>query len=144
MFFLGQHTRSLDDKARLTIPSAYRGAFEDGLVITRVQEPHLIIFTTEGWDNLIKRFEGKPVLTHERLANLRRLLFSNAERTNLDTHGRVRIPDHLRKHAQIGDQAVVAGTGELVEVWAPSVWEEKEAELNTMPISDVQQEVLGI
>lgn len=142
--FLNQYIHSLDDKGRLTIPAAYRAAFKDGLVITRAQKPHLIIFTLEGWEELAQRFKGKPVFTHERLANLRRLVFSNAVRTALDTHGRVRIPEHLLAHAQIEDRAVLAGAGDHVEVWSPPLWQQKQEELNTIPLSDEQEDMLRI
>jgi MraZ protein len=145
MFFLGQHFRAVDEKSRLTIPADYRHAFIDnGLIVTRLQQPHLIIFTDERWAEVLTHFEGKPLLTAERLRDFRRLLFTNAVPTRLDAHGRVRLPDHLLRHAQITNQAVLAGTGEHIEVWSPPLWEQKEAELLRIPIGDAQQEILGI
>jgi len=145
MFFLGQHLRSVDQKSRLTIPADYRHAFvDDGLIVTRLQEPHLIIFTKERWAEVLERFKGRPLLTAEQLGNFRRLLFSNALPTNLDAHGRVRLPDHLLKYAQITSQAVLAGAGEHIEVWSPPLWETKEAELLTISMTDAHQGILGI
>ena len=145
MFFHGQHLRALDEKSRLTIPADYRHAFaEDGLIVTRLQEPHLIVFAKERWEEVLERFRGRPLLTAQQLGDFRRLLFTNALITNLDSHGRVRLPDHLLKHAQITDQAVVAGTGEHIEVWSPPLWELKQAELLTMSMTDAEQGILGI
>jgi MraZ protein len=145
MFFIDQHLRSLDDKSRLTIPADYRPAFaEDGLVVTRLQEPHLIVFPMKRWSDVLQRFQGKPLLTASQLADFRRLLFSNARTTELDSHGRVRLPDHLLAHAQITGQAVVAGAGEHLEVWSPPLWDQKQAELLTIPMTDAEQGILGI
>lgn len=142
--FLNQYTHTLDDKSRLTIPADYRQAFLDGLVITCAQEPHLVLFTLPGWEALTQRFDGKPVFTDPRLADLRRLIFSNAVPMTLDGHGRIRIPDRLRTHAQIEGQAVLAGVGDHVEVWSPSLWQEKQEQLKTFPLSDAQEEMLRI
>jgi len=142
--FLGQYEHSLDDKGRLTIPSAYRGAFEDGLVITRGKQHYLIIFPLEKWAALVKRFEDLPVYTQDRPANLRRLVFAHAVSTALDSHGRVRIPDHLRTFAQIEGQAVLAGVGDHIEVWAPHLWQQKEEELDTISLDDEQEDMLRI
>ncbi len=142
--FLNQYTHTLDDNGRLTIPADYRQAFQEGLVVTRAQQPHLIIFTLQGWDELTQRFEGKPVFTDPRVADLRLLIFPNAVRTTLDSHGRILIPDRLRTHAQIEEQAVLAGAGSHVEVWSPSLWQEKQEQLMTISISDAQEEILHI
>jgi MraZ protein len=145
MFFIDQHLRSLDSKSRLTIPADYRPAFvDDGIVVTRLQDPHLILFPMSRWADVLERFRGKPLLTAAQLADFRRLLFPNARTTELDAHGRVRLPDHLLAHAQITNQAIIAGAGEHLEVWSPVLWEQKQTELLTVPITDAEVGILGI
>ncbi|MBC8446289.1 MAG: division/cell wall cluster transcriptional repressor MraZ [Chloroflexi bacterium] len=142
--FLGQYAHSLDDKGRATIPSAFREGLEEGLVITRGKQHYLNLFPLEKWDALTKGFEGLPVYTQERPANLRRLVLAHAAKTKPDSHGRIRIPDHLRTYARIEGQAVLAGVGDHIEIWAPDLWQQQLEVLETISIDDEQEDMLRI
>jgi len=142
--FLGQYTHSLDDKGRLIVPSAYRDGLKGGLVLTRGTHRYLNLFPLDKWEALTRDLEALPVYTHGRPASLRRLILSYAVQTVPDSHGRVRIPDHLRAFAQIDDQAVLAGVGGHVEIWTPMLWQQMMDQLDTISIDDEQDDLLRI
>ena len=48
---------------------------------------------------------------------LTRFLAANAHDTELDSAGRVGVPDFLREHAGLNKEVVVAGAGDRLEVW---------------------------
>ena len=141
---LGLYEHSIDEKGRLTIPSAYRGDLIKGLVITRGRQPYLNVFPLETWEALIQTFETLPVYTLSRPANLRRLVLAHAVKTLPDSHGRVRIPDHLLQYASIKGQVVLAGVGGHIELWAPDLWEKKLQELESISNEEVQDDMLSI
>jgi len=142
--FLGQYEHSIDEKGRLTIPSDYRGDLSDGLVVTRGKQRHLNVFPLERWKALVEDFEGIPVYTWHRPANLRRLVLAHAVKTIPDGHGRVRLPDHLREFAQIDDQVILAGVGGHIELWAPALWKEQLEELDSISNEEMQDDLLRI
>lgn len=142
--FLGQFEHTLDDKGRLIIPSSYRDDLQEGLVITRGKRCYLNMFPLPKWAGLIKDLEALPVYTQTRSANLRRMVLAHAVKTRPDSHGRVRIPDHLREYAKIGDQVVLAGVGDHVELWSPTLWLDTLHELDSMTFEDDQQDLLRI
>jgi MraZ protein len=39
-----------------------------------------------------------------------------------DGEGRILLPDHLRGHAGIGDQATFVGFGRTFQIWAPDAY----------------------
>src|SRR5919204_3888767 len=48
--FLGQYEHTLDAKNRLTIPSRFRAALSDGVILARSLDPCVSIYTPEGWE----------------------------------------------------------------------------------------------
>lgn len=119
--FLGEYTHSLDEKGRLTVPAKFRGEVEDGLVMTRGFDGNLMAFTLTDWDELAQMLV-KRALTEPRMRDVRRLLFSGADKLTPDRQGRVLIPAHLRAYAGIADNVVITGNYNHFEIWNPEAW----------------------
>ena len=123
--FLGEFTHGLDSKARLTIPAKFRNAFANGLVVTRnPADQCLFVFPRAEWERLADKISALP-LTDPRLAAFRRAFFSAAEDLDPDGQGRILLSQRLRDHANIESDVVVAGQNKFIELWSPSLWEEK-------------------
>ena len=56
MSFLGQYEHSLDSKDRLTVPSRFRAALADGVVLSKGFDPCVWVQTTEAFEALSDRF----------------------------------------------------------------------------------------
>ena len=54
---------------------------------------------------------------------LRRLLYSNALETELDSAGRVMLTPKFLEHAGIGREVVITGVGDSLELWDRATWE---------------------
>jgi len=61
---------------------------------------------------------------------LRRLLFSTADRIEVDKVGRILIPQFLRQMVGVENQLVVVGMGDYFEIWTPLEWEVQNEKLN--------------
>lgn len=123
--FLGEYTHSLDSKGRLTIPAKFRNAFAVGLVVTRNPADNcLLVFPQDEWEKLADKVSALP-LTDPRSAAFRRAVFSAAEDLQPDGQGRILLSQRLRDHAKIENDVVVAGMNKFVELWNPTLWEEK-------------------
>ena len=109
--FLGEFTHNLDSKARLTIPAKFRNALANGIVVTRnPADSCLLVFPRAEWDRLAEKVSALP-LTDPKSSQFRRAFFSAAE--------------DLRTYAQIDADVVVAGMNKFIELWTPSLWEQK-------------------
>ncbi len=62
-------------------------------------------------------------LTDPVTRQLRRLIFASANQVDLDSVGRILIPQFLREFAGLEDDAVIVGVGDSIEIWSPEVWE---------------------
>jgi MraZ protein len=125
MMFLGEYTHGLDSKARLTIPAKFRAALAGGLVVTRnPADQCLLIFPREEWERLADKVSALP-LTDPRSAAFRRAFFSAAEDLEPDSQGRILLNQRLRDHAKIEADVVIAGQNKFLELWNPTLWDEK-------------------
>ncbi len=61
---------------------------------------------------------------------LTRFLAANAHDTELDSAGRVGVPDFLREHAGLTKDVVVAGAGDRFELWDKAAWADQNASLS--------------
>jgi MraZ protein len=120
--FLGEYTHSIDDKGRLTIPAKFRGDLAAGLVLTRGFDRNLMIYPLTGWSELTERITERPQ-ADPRMREFRRRVFSGAADLTPDRQGRIIIPPFLREFADVGDDAVIVGNFDYVEIWNTAAWE---------------------
>ncbi len=57
-----------------------------------------------------------------RLKNYMRLYYSQAEETEVDAQGRIRIPERLIQFAGLKQEVVFLGVHDHVELWDPENW----------------------
>ena len=120
--FLGEHTHTIDDKGRLTIPAKYRASLAKGMVVTRGFDQNLMIFPIDGWEELAARIAERP-LSDESVRSFRRRVFSGAMDLTSDKQGRILLPQYLRDFAGINGEVVVAGMFNYLEIWSTDGWE---------------------
>ena len=121
---LGEYEHTIDDKSRLTLPSKFREAFADGVVLTRGMDGCLYGYTKEDWENLVttRLAELDPLSREGRL--MQRYFFSAAASADLDRQGRVPVPASLAQAAGLDREVVVAGVYDHLEIWDRAAWRE--------------------
>lgn len=123
--FLGEFTHSLDPKARLMIPAKYREELAPTLVITRnPTEPCLLMFPLPRWTAFADQIDAQSMI-EPKVALLRRMMFSAAEDLKTDSQGRILLSQRLRDFAKIESDVLITGMYTYIELWNPSLWEEK-------------------
>jgi MraZ protein len=119
---LGEHDHALDEKNRLTLPSKLRGAFEDGVVVTRGLDGCLYAYPRDAWQELAERIQALDPLA-EAGRKMRRHFFSGAAFGELDRQGRMVIPAALLERAGITREVTVAGVYDHLEIWDRATWQ---------------------
>ncbi len=114
---LGELERSLDDRGRLSMPSAFRWRFSEGAVVLMWPGPSVAILPL---DEFRAMEENMRVKQRERLGDslAREALTSLATHSHLDAAGRLFIPEDLRQHAGIAREVLVVGQMRRLELWA--------------------------
>ena len=127
--FLGHFRHGVDAKGRVAVPAQYRRGLPEGSVVTVGTEGRLVIRPPDAWREL----EGTHRLTAQTPEDERRLirtLFANARPLELDGQGRMLLDAGHRRWAQIGERAVFAGLGEVVEIVGEGLWDGEQAGLD--------------
>ena len=121
--FTGEYRHSVDDKGRIAVPSKFRAQLEGGAVISRWLDSCLAIHTRAGWDDLAAKVATLPI-TDQSARLFSRFIFAGAVETTLDGQGRVLVPTYLRDMAGLEGEAVVVGSRDHAEIWAPGRWDD--------------------
>ena len=122
--FYGEFDYKLDEKGRIPIPPRFRSALKDGVVLTPGVEKCIVAYTVPEWKKLSASFTEGP-LSPSKMRKLNRALFALAFSTTIDGQGRIALPAPLREHAEIVDEAVIAGANTYLEIWNKVHWEEE-------------------
>ncbi len=119
--FTGEYRHTLDDKGRLAVPARFRAQLEDGAVVSRWIDGCLAIHTRTGWDALAEKVAALPI-TDAASRLFGRSIFAGASETDIDRQGRILLPSYLREGIGLEGEAVVVGSRDHAEIWAPATW----------------------
>ena len=123
---LGTHSYQLDPKGRVSLPTKFREAFADGVVLTLGQDGCLFCFPRAEWEARAEEVRNLPLSDAGGRAYAR-MFFGKAEAVELDSQGRLLIPQRLRHEVGIDKEAVVLGVFDRMEIWDRATHERYEA-----------------
>jgi len=118
---IGEYTHTIDTKKRLAIPSKLRRELGAKAVITRGLDNCLFIYPFKEWQKLVEKLSSLPIGQRD-TRGFGRLMLAGASEVDLDTLGRVLIPDYLKKYAQLKKNVVIAGVYSRLEIWDETKW----------------------
>lgn len=127
--FTGEYRHAVDVKGRIAVPARFRAQLDGGAVVARWLDTCLAIFPMAAWEELATKVGSLP-MTDPNARLLQRQLFAGAFETELDRQGRVLVPQGLRAFAGLEDEAMVLGSREHAEIWAPARWDTYSESLN--------------
>jgi MraZ protein len=125
---LGVYECSIDVKARLLLPSAFKKqltpVLEKGFVVKRsVFHKCLELYTMEEWNVLVKdvnklnRFKKKNV-------DFIRMFNAGVKPVELDSSGRLLLPKDLMTYAGISKNIVMSAAVNMIEIWDKDRYEQ--------------------
>lgn len=121
--FLGEYRYTLDIKKRLSIPAKFRKNLGKNPILTRGLDGCLFLYPRREWEKLSQKL-GKLPLGKSDARGLQRLMLSGAMEVNLDSLGRILIPDYLKDYASLQKEVIIVGLYNHIEIWAKEKWEE--------------------
>ena len=84
------------------------------------------------WDELIEKLNQMP-LTRADSRNFLRSLSYGAVEVDIDSLGRILLPDYLRDFAGIKADCVIAGAVDRIEIWDAATFEKFNTKINDQP-----------
>ncbi len=120
--FTGEYRHTVDDKGRLAVPARFRAQLAGGAFVSRWLDDCLAIHTRAGWDALAEKVAGLPI-TDQGSRLFQRFIFAGGVEVDVDRQGRILLPAYLREAAGLDGDAVVVGSRDHAEIWAPDRWD---------------------
>lgn len=118
---LGEYKHNIDPKKRLSIPIKLRKELGQGTILTRGLDNCLFIFPSKSWTPFAEMLSGLS-LAKKDTRSFARLFLSGAVEVEFDSLGRILIPDHLKKYADLKKTVIIAGLLNRLEVWDENKW----------------------
>lgn len=126
--YTGLFRHTLDDKGRLTIPSAWR--YAHGEADTFLATPH-----PDGYIAVLPPAEVNKL--HQKISEMKlsdaaaqafaARFFSQTHSFSFDKAGRIGLPTELLKHAGVEKDAVLVGSLTKFNIYNPGRWQQEEA-----------------
>lgn len=143
--FLGEFDCKLDAKGRMMIPSSLKKQLpkieQEGLVINRGFEKHLVCYTKKEWDKIVDEL-SKLNPYEKRTREFIRYFTRGATELTLDNANRVLLPKILLEYADIQADVVISCQLNKIEIWAKDVYE---TQMDNEPknFAKLAEEVMG-
>lgn len=118
---IGEYTHSLDEKKRISLPAKFRKEIGKNIVVTRGLDSCLYMYPQEQWKRIVTEVEELGIGGRDK-RKLNRYFIGGAQEIQVDSIGRILIPEHLRVFAELKSKVVFIGLSNRVEVWSESRW----------------------
>ena len=122
--FVGQYEHQMDQKGRVSLPSAFRReADSDHFVLLQWEPQYLTLFPQKKWgevqENLLDYRRRDPnAWSHVRM------IIANAVEVSPDKQGRILVPAGLQAGAGLSGTVLLSGNIDRVELWNPVTYNE--------------------
>ena len=137
---IGEYTHSLDPKKRLSLPVKFRKVIGKKVVMTKGLENCLFVYSESEWKKISQKLSELPFGQADS-RGFGRFMFSGAIEVEVDSAGRILIPDFLRTFARLTNKVVVAGVHSRIEIWNERSWNEYKSRIEKQ--ADSLAEKLG-
>ena len=119
---IGEYKHTLDAKKRVAVPARFRKELGRGVVVTHGFDKCLFVYSKENWQKLASKLATLPV-GKRTTRGLNRFIFGGAVLSDIDSLGRILIPDFLRSFADLKTKVVIVGVHERLEIWDEKHWQ---------------------
>ncbi len=120
---IGEYNHTLDPKKRLSMPSKWRKELGKKLVLTRGLDNCLFVYPLREWQKITEKI-GQLPLGQADTRSFNRFFLSGAVEVEVDSVGRILVPDFLKEFAKLDAKVVLAGIHDRVEIWDEKKWTE--------------------
>ena len=124
--FRGITAVNIDTKGRLAIPTKYREGLhasdEGKMVLTIDTETNcLLLYPLSEWEVIEEKLQQLPSFNPQ-ARRIQRLLIGHATDIDIDSAGRILVPQILREYAVIEKKVMLVGQGKKFELWSEAQW----------------------
>lgn len=114
----GSSTHVLDAKGRLFIPARLKEELGSTFYVTVYMKKCLAAFSKESWKAFSDKVKTMSYANQGRMS----VLFASAAKCELDSQGRILLPQALRDYAGLSKNVTIIGSNDHAEIWDSDEW----------------------
>lgn len=137
---IGEYTHTIDDKKRISLPIKFRKELGKKIVITHGLDNCLFAYTLKEWQKISEKISELGMGQADK-RGFNRFMLAGASEVDIDSVGRILIPEHLRDFAGVKEKVVFTGVYSRVEIWNEKRWNEYKQKV--IKNADLMAEKLG-
>ena len=118
---IGEYTHTLDAKRRLSLPSKFRKEVGKKVVVTNGLESCLFVYSVKQWEKVTEKLTELS-LGQANTRDFNRFMLGGAVESEVDSIGRILIPDFLKDFANLKSKVSVVGVHDRIEIWNEKAW----------------------
>lgn len=138
--FIGEYTHTVDEKKRISLPAKFRKELGAKVVVTRGLDNCLFLFPHKTWEKMAAE-TAKLGMMQADTRGFSRFMFSGASEVDVDSIGRILVPDYLKVFADLKQSVVFAGVHDRIEIWNERRWDTYKKKIESQ--ADMMAEKLG-
>ena len=124
---IGEYIHTIDEKSRVSMPAKFRAELGKKIIITPGLGKCLFIFTLKEWEKVSNKLSSSDsdlsfLKVDQR--NFNRYMFGRAAEVEIDSIGRILIPEFLKERVGLKNSAAIIGVKDRIEVWNERAWSE--------------------
>ena len=122
---IGEYIHTIDEKNRISMPAKFRAELGKKIIITPGLGSCLFIFTLKEWEKVSKKLSSSDTdlsFLKADQRNFNRYMFGRAAEVEMDSIGRILLPEFLKERIGLRNSAAVIGVKDRVEIWNDKTW----------------------
>lgn len=138
--FIGEYEHSLDEKKRISLPKSFRKELGKKVVMTRGLDNCLFVYSRANWEKVASKLQELSFAQAD-TRGFNRFILSGAVEVEVDSAGRILVPEHQKHFAGLKKNVVFTGVSDRVEMWDAAAWKTYKARIEKQ--ADALAEKLG-
>lgn len=142
---IGEYECKVDTKGRLLVPSGLRKQFspeaEGKLFVKRGIEKCLELYQKHDWESVSEKVSSLNQFVKKNRVFARKFI-SGATQLELDSVGRINLPNGLLDYAGVEKELVLFAYGNKIEIWDKAAYD-AELDMSDNDFAGLAEEVMG-
>jgi MraZ protein len=105
----------------MSLPVKFRTAMGKRVVIAPGLDNCLSLFTHKEWEKISEKLSDSSMLASDN-RSFSRFMFGQAQSLDVDSNGRILIPENLKIRSGLTSKVVVIGVQNRAEIWNEKAW----------------------
>ena len=119
---IGEYTHAIDLKNRISLPAKWRKFLGKKVVMTPGLDNCIFLFTEKEWSKVSGKISENASLLSADMRSFTRFMYGGAFEAEVDSIGRILIPDFLRERSSLKGKVIILGVDNRVEIWNDEAW----------------------